>query len=197
MQNAVAGQVGEVFLVGFGRLQIHRRHRTASLGNARAGVIAVDLDDVVLAARPPQEAAPLAGVSVHGRMAEDVADIGGVTAGGELHDGRHELDGIDIAGAVHESGLGFLAARTADHQNALPGVALEVVRSQDADLPEVLVDFGTVTLDGRAQAAQIAVELVEVAGLIAAVVLDGLAIAAAVPRCGGQRGESLIDHVNL
>src|ERR1700722_11270132 len=76
MEHAGRRQVREVLLVSFFRLQIHGRHGAATLRDARARVVAVDLDDVVLTIRGAYEAASLTRVRMNSRVVEDVADVG-------------------------------------------------------------------------------------------------------------------------
>ena len=74
------------------------------------------------------------------------------------------------------------------------GVALQVVRRQHADLPEMLVHLRAVAIHQLAQRLQVAVELIEVTGLVAAVVLNQLAVTGLVPGGGGLRREGLVDR---
>src|SRR5439155_19262731 len=94
------------------------------------------------------------------------------------------LDRIALGATVHHGGLRLLAARAPDDQHALPRVALQVVRRQDADLPEVLGEAGFVAVEPFPQRPEVAVELVEVARLIPAVVLNGLSITVEMPGRG-------------
>ena len=184
VEDAVRAQVREILFIRLGGLQIHRREGAGALRDARAGVIAVDLDDVVGAVAVAQEASTLTRPNVHRRIVKDVADVSRVRAGRELDDGRHQLDRIDVGGTVHQGGLRLLATGAPDDQDALPRIALQIVRRQDADLPEVLGEAGFVAADPFPQRPEVAVELVEVARLIPAVVLNGLSITVEMPGRG-------------
>src|SRR3569833_1057503 len=76
-------------------------------------------------------------------------------------------------------------------------VPLEVVRGENADLPEVLVHLRAVAIHQVAQRPQVTVELIKVARLVTAVVLDCLAVTRFVPRGGGLRRECLVEHIDL
>src|SRR5215469_16148554 len=131
VQHAIVSQVREVLLVGFGSLQVDGRECATSLGDARARVIAVDLNDVVFAPALADEAPPFACVRVHDWIVEDVSYVGGVAAGRELDHCRNQLDGVDEGGAVGDGRFGPLSTGAADHQYAVGRVALEVVRGQN------------------------------------------------------------------
>ncbi len=77
------------------------------------------------------------------------------------------------------------------------GVAFEVVRGKDADLPEVLIHLRAIAIHELAQGFEVAVEFVEITGLIAAVVLDRLPVSRLVPRCGNRRGEGFVNHIDF
>ncbi len=160
-------------------------------------MVAVDLDDVVLAAAVAHEAAPFARVRVHHRVAKHIADIGGVGARREVHDRRDQLDRVDVIRSVGHRSFRLLTAGAPDHQNTVVRAALQVVRGEHTDLPEILVDLVAMVLHQRAQRFVVAVELVEVAGLVATVILQRLAVAALVPGFPVCGAEGFVDDIDL
>src|ERR1700733_4916451 len=70
------------------------------------------------------------------------------------------------------------------------------MRSQHADLPELLIDMRLVAIEQCAQTGDVTVELIEVAALIAAVVLNRLAATRRGPGLGYGRRPGLIDDID-
>ena len=176
VQDAVVGQLGKIFAIGVGGLQIFRRQRAGAGRNAGAGLVAVQLNDVVAMRARAQIGAALVAAEGHARILEQAAVEFGIAPKTEFDHRRHQFDGIDVSGAIHQSGFGFLATRRAYHQHLGSTVALQEMRHQHAAMPEILEHRLRAVVEAGTQGGEIAVKGVDVTALITAIVGDVLAL---------------------
>src|SRR4029077_17858029 len=78
LEDAVVGETAQVLAVGLHRLQVDGVHRPRALGDARGGVVAVDLYDVVAVGGVTQVAAALVAYRAAARGVVEMAGERGV-----------------------------------------------------------------------------------------------------------------------
>ncbi len=167
LEQAVLFQVAEVLLVGIGGLQVGGRHGPAAGGDAAGGVVAENLDDVVLPVAGAQETPSLGHMGGDVRVVEDAAVEVLVEVLAGLHHVAHHFHRVHPSGPEGQGRFHLLAGGAADDQHLGPGAPLERMAQIDA--------LGAETpsrrpRQGVAQRSKISVKRIDEAGLAAAVV---------------------------